>query len=101
MANVKRVERHIAWTTSTAELMPARPFRLNYNFLSGVVESEPTPKAKSKAVLLRTIKNARIVDSTERRNEEDYKVYESLRTLCERGRMKGSLDLGSYFDGTA
>ena len=71
-----------AWTKTTAEILPARPYKFNYNFLNMITENEFSPKPqieKTKAILRRTVKNAKLVDYSERKNEEEIKVFERLK----------------------
>lgn len=64
MANAKP---RLGWTSNTAQLLPVRPYRLSYNFLNGLIESDTPPvSSKAKALLLRSVKNARLVETAER-----------------------------------
>lgn len=64
------------------------------------MDDEGVSKGKGKAVILRSVKNARLVENSERKNEEDYKDYANLLKLAKNGKLRGEVDLGSYFDGT-
>ncbi len=85
----RRPHQHQPWNKQSAAILPVRPFKFSYTFLNNVIESEPTPKAtieKNKQILLRTVKNAKIVDYSERKNEEDFQVYSKLSDLFGRGK---------------
>lgn len=47
------------------------------------------------------MKNTKIIDYSERKNEEEIKVFEKLKRLFETGKASRKLSLESYFDGTS
>lgn len=72
------------WNKTTAEILPPRPYKFSYHFLNSITENEFSPKPKlerTKAILRRTVKNAKLVDYSERKNEEEIKVFEKLKML--------------------